>query len=115
MGEIIPKIFQIQFFRGTSRHHFVILLSISPFHDDSLIANLHAEEEKCGDLIDEITSCYLEDFIIHGCYRERRRNNSVLSLHLLEDKQSLRGEDCNVPKISMKLIGTLIFLMSSRR
>ena len=60
-------------------------------------------------LVDEKTSFYLEEFIIYGCYRERRRNNSILSLHLLEDKQSLRGEDCNVPKIGMKLIGTLIF------
>ena len=66
-------------------------------------------------MIDEIESLYLEEIIIHGCYRERMRNNSILSLHLIEDKQSLRGEDCNVPKISMKLIGTLIFLMSSRR
>ena len=40
---------------------------------------------------------------------------SVLSLQLLEDKQHLGGEDCNVPKISMKLIGTLILLISSRR
>ena len=39
----------------------------------------------------------------------------VLSLQLLEDKQHLGGEDCNVPKISMKLIRTLILLVSSRR
>ena len=60
-------------------------------------------------LVDETTSFYLGEFIICGCYRERRRNNSVLSLQLLEDKQPLRGEDCNVLKISMKLIGTLNF------
>ena len=66
-------------------------------------------------LVDETTSFYLEEFIICGCYRERRRNNTVLSLHFLEDKQSLGGEDCNVPKITMKLIRTLIFLISSRR
>ena len=54
MGNIVPILFQIPFFKGTSRHHFVILLSISLSHDDSLIADLHAEEEHCGDLIDEI-------------------------------------------------------------
>ena len=99
MGRMDPIIFQIPFLKGTSRHHFFILLSISLLHDDSLIANLHAEEEKCGGLIDEIESYFLEEFIIHGCYRERR-NTLVLSLHLLEDKQSLRGEDCNVPKLA---------------
>ena len=73
MREISPIRFQIPFLKGTSRYHFAILLSISPLHDDSLIADLHAEEEQCGGLIDEITSLYLEDIIIHGCYRERRR------------------------------------------
>ena len=36
---------------------------------------------------------------------------SFLSLQVLEDKQSLRGKDCNVPKISMKLIGTLLLFI----
>ena len=40
---------------------------------------------------------------------------SVLSLRLLEDKQHLGGEDCNVPKISIELIGTLILLISARK
>ena len=100
MGKIVPIIFQIPFFKGTSRHYFVILLRISPLHDDGLIADLHAEEEQCGGLVDEIASLHLEEIIIHGCYREKRRKELSLSLHLLEDKQSLRGEDCNVPKFS---------------
>ena len=54
MGNIVPVIFQIPFFKGTSRHHFAILLSISPLHDDGLIADLQAEGEQCEDLIDEI-------------------------------------------------------------
>ena len=99
MGKIVPILFQIPFFEGTSRHHFAILLSISPLHDDGLLANLHAEEEHCGDLIDEIASLSLEEIIIQGCYRERRKEFS-LSLNLLKDKQSLRGEDCNVPKFA---------------
>ena len=73
MGEIIPIRFQILLLKGTSRHPFVILLSISPLHDDGLIVDLHAEEGQCGDLIDDITSLQLEEIIIHGCYRERRR------------------------------------------
>ena len=77
MGEIFPIRFHVPFLKGTSRHHFFILLSILPLHDDSLIADLQAEEEQCGDLIDEITYFYLEEIIIHGCYRQRRRNNSV--------------------------------------
>ena len=100
MGNIVPISFQIPFFKGTSRHHFSILLSISPVHDDGLIASLHAEEETYGGLIYEISSIYLEDIIIHICYRERRRKEFSISLHFLEDKQSLRGEDCNVPKFS---------------
>ena len=80
MGEIVPIIFQISFLKGTSRHHFAILLSISPLHDDGLIANLHAEEGKCGDLIDDMASIHLEEIIIHGCYRERRREEFSLSL-----------------------------------
>ena len=99
MGKIVPISFQIPFFKGTSRHHFSILLSISLLHDDGLIADLHAEEDQCGDLIDEIASLHLEEIIIQGCYRERRRELS-LSLHLLEDKQPLRGEDYNIPKIA---------------
>ena len=66
MGKTVPILSQIPFFKGTSRHHFVILLSISLSHDDSLIANLHVEEEKCGGLIDEIESLSLEEIIIHG-------------------------------------------------
>jgi len=73
MGKIFPILSQIPFFKGTSRYHFSILLSISPLHDDGLIADLHAEEEQCGDLIDEIASLSLEEIIIHGFYRERRR------------------------------------------
>ena len=99
MGKLVPILFHIPLFKGTFTHHFVILLSISLSHDDSLIADLHAEEEHCGDLINEITSLSLEEIIIHGCYRERRRDLS-LSLHLLEEKKSLRGEDCNIPKFS---------------
>ena len=45
MGEKVPIIFQIPFLKGTSTHHFAILLSISLLHDDGLIADLHAEEE----------------------------------------------------------------------
>ena len=100
MGNIVPILFQIPLFKGTSRHHFAILLNISPLDDDNLIVDLHDEEEQCGDLIDEITFLYLEEIIIHGCYRERRRNNLVLSFHFLEDKQSLRGEGYNVPKLA---------------
>ena len=100
MGEIIPIIFQIPFLKGTFRHHFAILLSISPLHDDGLIVDLHAKEEPCGYLIDEIPSLSLEEIIIQGCYMERRREEINLSLHLLEDKQSLRGEDCNIPKFA---------------
>ena len=100
MGELIPMIFQIPFLKETSRNHFSILLSISPFHDDGLIADLHAKEEHCGDLIDEMASLSLEEIIIQGCCRERRREELSPSLHLLEDKQSLRGEDCNVQKFS---------------
>ena len=74
MGDIIPIRFQIPFLKGTSRHHFAILLSISPLHDDGFITDLHVEEQQCGGLIDEIASLHLEDIIIHGCYRERRRN-----------------------------------------
>ena len=66
MGKIVPIIFQIPFLKGTSRHQFFILLSISPLHDDGLIADLHAEEDQCGDLIDEIASLHLEEIIIHG-------------------------------------------------
>ena len=73
MGKIVPISFQIPFFKGASRHHFAILLSISALHDDGLITNLHVEEGKCGGLIDDIVSLSLEDIIIHGCYRERRR------------------------------------------
>ena len=73
MGNIVLITFQIPFLKGTSRHHFAILLSISSLHDDDLIADLHAKEEQCGGLIDEITSLHLEEIIIHGCYRDRRR------------------------------------------
>ena len=73
MGNIVPISFQIPFFKGTSRHHFSILLSISPVHDDGLIASLHAEEETYGGLIYEISSIYLEEIVIQGCYKERRR------------------------------------------
>ena len=66
MGNIFLILFQIPFFKGTSRHHFSILLSISPLHDDGLIGDLNAEEEHCGDLIDEIASLSLEDIIIQG-------------------------------------------------
>ena len=66
MGKIVPIFFEIPLFKGNSRHHFSILLSISPLHDDGLIANLHAEEGQCGDLIDEIASISLEEIIIHG-------------------------------------------------
>ena len=66
MGKIFPIIFHIPFFKGTSRNHLVILLSISPLHDDGLIANLHAEEEQCGGLFDEIASLQLEESIIQG-------------------------------------------------
>ena len=100
MGEIVPIRFQIQFLKGTSRHHFDILLSISPLHDDGLIADLHAEEEHCGDLIDDMASLSLEEIIIQRCYRERRREELSPSLHLLEDKKSLRGEDCNIQKFA---------------
>ena len=86
VGEIVPIIFQIPFLKRTFRNHFVILLSVLPLHDDSLIADSHDNEEQCGDLIDEIAYFYSEDFIIHGCYKERRRNNSAISFHLLEDK-----------------------------
>ena len=65
MGNIAPILFRIPFFKGTYRHHFSILLSISPLHDDGLIANLHAEEGQCGSLIDEIESLSLEEIIIH--------------------------------------------------
>ena len=99
MGRMVPIRFQIPFLKGTSRHHFAILLSISPLHDDGLIANLHVEEEHCGGLIDEIESLHLEEIIIQGCYKQRIRRH-ILSFHLLEGKQSLGGEDCNVPKFS---------------
>ena len=100
MAKIVHIIFQILFFKGTFRNHFVILLSISPLHDDGLIVDLHVEEEQCGGLIDEIASLHLEEIIIEGCYRGRRRKELSLSLHLLEDKKSLRGEDCNIPKFA---------------
>ena len=64
MGKIVPILFHIPFFKGTSINHFAILLSISLLHDGGLIADLHAEEEKCGDLIDEIASLSLEEIII---------------------------------------------------
>ena len=73
MEKIVPIRFHIPFLKGTSRHRFAILLSISPLHDDGLIVNLHAKEGQCGGLIDEIASLHLEEIIIQGCYRERMR------------------------------------------
>ena len=73
MGNIVPILFHIPFFNRASRNHLVILLIISLSHDDSLIVDLHAEEEHCGDFIDEIASPSLEEIIIQGFYRERRR------------------------------------------
>ena len=64
MGKLIPIIFQVPFFKRTSRHHLAILLSISPLHDDGLIANFHTKEEHCGGLIDEIASLSLDEIII---------------------------------------------------
>ena len=98
MGMVVFPTLQTPYPERTSIHHSVILSSVSLFHDDSLAADLHTWEEHCGDLIDEKAPCYLEACIIPGCYRERRRNNSVLTSHLLGDKQSLGGEDCNVTK-----------------
>ena len=64
MGNIVPILFHIPFFNRASRNHLVILLIISLSHDGNLMANLHAEEEHCGDLFDEIASHSLEEIII---------------------------------------------------
>ena len=69
MGRMSPNTFQIPCLGRTSRHHFATLLSTSLFHDDSLVANLHAEEKQCGTFIEEMTSYFLEEIIINGCYR----------------------------------------------
>lgn len=65
MGRMSPNTFQIPCIGRTSRHHLATLLSTSLFYDDSLVANLHAEEKKCGSFIDEIASYFLEGIIIH--------------------------------------------------
>ena len=51
MGIMVPNTFQIPFLKGTSRQHLIASLSTLLLHDDSYLANLHAWEEQCGDLL----------------------------------------------------------------
>ena len=69
MERTSPNTFQTPYLGRNSRQHFATLLSTSLFHDDGLVANLHVEEKQCGRFIDEIESYFLEEIIIHGCYR----------------------------------------------
>ena len=62
-------------------------------------------EGQPGHLIGDMASIFSEEFIMYGCYRESKGKCISLSLHLLEDNKSLRGEDCNVPNF----YGTLNF------
>ena len=56
--------------------------------------------DSCGDVRYQFISAHMP-----------QEGPSFLSLYFLEEKQHLGGEDYNVPKISMKLIGKLIFLI----
>ena len=68
-------------------------------------------DDCLGDGGSTLGRCFSTHFRLHALGGDF----PILSLQFLEDKQHLGGEDCNVPKISMKLIGTLIFPISARR
>ena len=68
-------------------------------HNASYLDSLHTWEGKLGDML-MIQHLDLWRLHLMRLLQGRRGCSSVLSLQLLEDKQHLGGEDCNIPKFA---------------